>query len=62
MNRIFREDLIQRQKLQKKIREDVKFVKSLSQRENKFGSAHQSSPLENNLHKQRETNTDEGPI
>ena len=63
MNRIFGEDLIQRQKLQKKIREDVKFInKSLSQRENKFGSAHQSSPLENNLHKQRETNTDEGPI
>ena len=53
MNRIFGEDLIQRQKLQKKIREDVKFVKSLSQRENKFGSANQSSPLENNLHKQR---------
>ena len=26
------------------------------------GSAHQSSPLENKLHKQRKTNTDEGPI
>ena len=32
MNRIFGEDLIQRQKLHKKIREDVKFInKSLSQ-------------------------------
>ena len=50
-------------KLRKKIREDVKFVnKSLSQRGNKFGSANQRSPLENNLHEQKKTNTDEGPI
>ena len=63
MNSNFGENLKQGQNLQKKIREDVKCVnKSLSQRGNKFGSAHQRSLLENNLHKQKETNTDEGPI
>ena len=63
MNSNFGEGLVQRQKLHKKIWKDVKIVnKSLSQGGNKFGSAHQSSPLENYLHKRRETNTDEGPI
>ena len=63
MNSNFGENLKQRQNLKKKIREDVKFVnKSLSQRGNKFGSAHKRSPLENNLHKQKETNTDKGDM
>ena len=63
MNSNFGENLKQRQNLKKKIKEGVKFVnKSLSQRGNKFGSANQRSPLENNLHEQKKTNTDEGPI
>ena len=60
MNSNFGEKFKAETKFAKENEGDVKFVnKSLSQRGNKFGSAHQRSPLENNLHKQKETNTDE---